>query len=332
MLGGKKQVTKNKDEVKAIPVEKPTPDENTTAVESTEPPRVPAEQPRRKRHLGLFALLLLVLAALAVAAGYLLKELQTENDTKSAQPSSVAEKPHTPQSTDITGLLTNISQDLSGGAVTHDRAAPDYTVSGYDFAARGDKEKSSGIAIEVPKETIDVTMTKAENALTAKKFSKSAKQPTEPINGLVKYENTDTICGVSNNESEATANNRNSVYVDCALKNTYTETAKTQKPFYDALRASKSDDQSRSVGYPRISDSRTRGYKTAEASIYNEAQGGGAMGLFYMVPGATKWEFFRSTQEIVPCSDYNTNDLKRAYYGERCFDIGTNSDTMTVGM
>lgn len=47
---------------------------------------------------------------------------------------------------------------------------------------------------------------------------------------------------------------------------------------------------------------------------------GGAVGLFYRASSESEWQFFAATQGSFPCSEYNTDDLKKAYLGEGCFD------------
>lgn len=280
-----------------------------------------AEQPKRKRHLGLFTLLLLLLVGLAFAAGYLFKDSQNEatsNTGRASQTTAPTATQKTAQTTDIVGMLTKISSAVNGGAVLHDRAAPDYTVAGYNFAAQGDATDSSGITVSVAPTALNTTTTKLENTLTEAGFKKSGTQIPDAYTELIKYENHDTICGISNNKPEVTDTDTKNIYLYCALKNTYSKTAEVQKPFYTAYRASKPEFSNMSVGYPRISDSLSRGYKTAQAALYGEAQNGGAMGLFYQTPGG-EWKFFKGTQQGLPCSDYNTIELKKAFMGEQCY-------------
>ncbi len=59
----------------------------------------------------------------------------------------------------------------------------------------------------------------------------------------------------------------------------------------------------------------------------------GATQLFYRTSPEAKWQFFKSTQMILPCSDYNTDDLKRAFMGESCYidsTVNANANTDTV--
>jgi len=318
------------DEVKDDRASDVTPSEKAAIIQTSEKPVV--VKTRRKHRLGLFTLLLLLLVGLALIAGFLLSGWATE---KAGAPAPKAKIPvqnnpaRNKPATDITALLQEISDNLQGGPVTHERQAPDYIVLGYQFAAVGDKNDSSGITIARQDIAVDVTMTKLENNLIEKGFKKSIHQVAEPYYGLVKYENTDTICGVSNNRPDSDSSQMKEVYLTCAPTASYTETAKVQKPFYDAYRAAHPDRTTQGLAYPRIIESRTKGYKIAEAGIYSESQPAGAMGLFYQTPDQ-KWRFFAGTQQALPCSDYSTPDLKKAYLGESCMGEDSSGLPATV--
>jgi hypothetical protein len=288
--------------------------------ETTNPQPLPVvASGRKKRHLGLFLTLLLLLVILAAGAGYLYKtSLNKPAANSTATTNSTAQTPKTTQTTDIVNLLTEASTVVSGGPVTHDVAAPDFMVAGYDFAAVGQKDDSSDVTVKKASADIAPTATKFENFLTSKDCKKSETQLKDTYYTLIKYENADTICGVSSVSSKTVSSNPEPVSLACALKSTYEATAKAQKPFYDAYRSAAKENVS-SLGYPRLIDSRTRNYKTAEVSLYSEAQPTGALGLFYQTPDK-KWHFFKGTQNTLPCSDFNTADLKKAYLGEPCMD------------
>lgn len=63
-----------------------------------------------------------------------------------------------------------------------------------------------------------------------------------------------------------------------------------------------------------IVDSKVKPYQRLAAQLY------GAVGLFYRVSPEAKWQFFKGTQSPLGCSDYDTEDLKKAYAGEVCYD------------
>ena len=58
---------------------------------------------------------------------------------------------------------------------------------------------------------------------------------------------------------------------------------------------------------------------------------GGFAALFYQGPDAT-WKFFKGTQNILPCSDYATEEVKKAYLGQQCLDTATDNENATVSL
>lgn len=319
---------KSQSVVSDIPGENHTENSQNDSVEAT--PEAPtSSRARKKRHLGMFLVMLLLLVSLAAAAGYLMSE-STDEPENSTVNSTQTPAPANKNTTDIVGLLTKVSEAHQGGAVLHDRAAPDHTVSGYDFAAQVTKEDSSNIVMAksgITQQGLETSITKIEALLTQNGLSKSVQQVSEPYWGLVKYENDDTVCGISHNRPDTLVNEGAEIYVACALKGKYATAAEVQKPFYAAYRAANPDRQTQGVGYPRISDSRTTGYKWAETQLYMEGQPTGAAGLFYLAPGGT-WTFFTGTQQTLPCSDYSYAVLKKGYLDKQCF-TATNSSNFS---
>lgn len=75
--------------------------------------------------------------------------------------------------------------------------------------------------------------------------------------------------------------------------------------------------------YPEVIDgfsnvkpenSKQEPYQTLRVSL------GGARGLFYRTSSDAKWQFFIATQAPLQCNDYNTDDLKKAYFGDVCYN------------
>lgn len=50
-----------------------------------------------------------------------------------------------------------------------------------------------------------------------------------------------------------------------------------------------------------------------------------AKGLFYRTGPDADWQYFTTTQGVLNCSDFNTQDLKNAFAGETCYDGSQNS-------
>ena len=74
--------------------------------------------------------------------------------------------------------------------------------------------------------------------------------------------------------------------------------------------------------YPIVLNADTRKIKNSQTSPYQTITTTikGAAGLFYRTSPDSKWQFFTGTQAVLDCGDYNTEDLKKAYLGEPCYN------------
>lgn len=65
--------------------------------------------------------------------------------------------------------------------------------------------------------------------------------------------------------------------------------------------------------------------KTSLVRPYQKVSVGllGATGIFYRRDPNEPWQFFTAAQGMTPCSDYNTDDLRKAFAGEACLDMET---------
>lgn len=64
----------------------------------------------------------------------------------------------------------------------------------------------------------------------------------------------------------------------------------------------------------KVQDSSTRPYQFVQVSV------GGAMGMFYRVNQDADWQFFKGTQMVLSCSEFGTDDLKKAFSDSVCYD------------
>lgn len=80
-------------------------------------------------------------------------------------------------------------------------------------------------------------------------------------------------------------------------------------------------------GYPmnltdlesKIKNSQISPYQTLQVAI------GGGYALFYRVSPDAEWQYFTGGQGPLSCSDYDTEDLRKAFAGDACFDGQTES-------
>ena len=71
-----------------------------------------------------------------------------------------------------------------------------------------------------------------------------------------------------------------------------------------------------------IKDSQYAPYQTLRVAI------GGGSALFYRVSPDAKWQYFAGGQGLLGCDEYNTEDLKKAFVGDICFDDSNNESTV----
>jgi hypothetical protein len=309
---------------------KPTEADSPSQVEQAQPAilaqstAIPQAAVKHRVPWPLVVVVLVLLLAGATVAYWITLAPKT---TKTAVTTTSTKQSVTPkaQGTDITKLMAGLQKELPGGTApaSGNMRAPDYKVPGYDFYASARGKDTTGVVYKKPVAELSATASQAASYLATNGFKKSTQQVKDPYYPLVKYENEDTFCGI--NYYSDSAEELQELYVACAAKTSYIPTAKLQKPLYDAYRAANKDNQylteDSRLGYPKIADSVTTGYKTAEAELYSEARPTGAVGLFYQTPDDA-WHYFMGTQQTIGCESYNTTDLKEAFLGEACDSVG----------
>lgn len=69
-----------------------------------------------------------------------------------------------------------------------------------------------------------------------------------------------------------------------------------------------------------IKNSAVSPYQTIEATVVIDLGGSytSNMALFYRTSPDAEWQYFTNTTGVLSCSDYSTDDLKKAYAGETC--------------
>jgi hypothetical protein len=120
--------------------------------------------------------------------------------------------------------------------------------------------------------------------------------------------------------------------IGCADKSDYLTNAALLRPFFIVYASQARTDTSKVLmGNPTLKQSKTAGYSIATVSISGSEYGsvGGFAGLFYVTPD-TVLHYFTGTQSELPCGKFSTDDLKKAYVGEQCYDESTNNDNATV--
>lgn len=138
---------------------------------------------------------------------------------------------------------------------------------------------------------------------------------------LTTFINDNVICTVSHNSYP--------VYIACANTRDYKEPSENVKPFAEAyFKNPNAADESQVVfGQPGI-EQKSDGYKNAGMSIGAYEGVGGFAGLFYWKDNT--WTYWRGTQNILPCSDYNTYELQKSFEGTECYVQGQIEDSVVI--
>lgn len=322
----------------------PTPPTETHDEPAATPPVMQSMPVKKKRNPFLFILILLVVAALAAVATYTVMTFvigsSKKTDTATVTQSTTV-TPSNPQADKILAVIEHAKTLLpSTKAISttdamhlpHRKVGTPYNLyaigTGNDaWQIRSDTIANTTSAASVTKSIYEyfVTDQKAtiDTLIGDTTFTPVEKTDTKFVSYRVNT--ADYTCGLTE-EPAAMGTTGAIITLSCSTDEEYTKNAKIQQPFYTAMSTDKTYTADVTMlGTPKIKDSVTKNYKTAEVSIWSDSElAGGAMGLFYQTPDAV-WHFFTGTQQELQCSLYNTPDLKKAYAGEACFDGATNS-------
>lgn len=139
------------------------------------------------------------------------------------------------------------------------------------------------------------------------------------IDGYLNSE-TNTICGVISDSHYYDDVAHDYIILECAKTN-WTWLTKEDETLIKAFETAY---YNKTGSYPYIMTSWNNQIKNSEYKPYQNVWvgiGGGA-GLFYRTSPDAEWQFFTGTQGLLECGDFNTDDLKKAYLGEQCWDNG----------
>ena len=222
----------------------------------------------------------------------------------------------------IDGSATNIQSYIKGdsGLPVKLDGMNTYTATSFSLLAR------------VGTNNIDNDLTAIKNKLTQNGFSTIGTLPFAGSAGpqIDGYKNSsNTVCGLSIDTEYSSINHTiNYVILECA-KPSWNWLKDEEKTLLKDLEAAYFEKTGK---YPSIlsgyrsdiKDSAYSPYQTIWAGI------GGAAGLFYRTSPESKWQYFKATQSPLDCSDYDTDDLKKAYLGEECYVDNYNTSTVQL--
>ena len=202
-------------------------------------------------------------------------------------------------------------------------AAPSYRPAGYNFSVMSTVDYgygSYGTKSIISKDLAEVQKLLSDNGLIASVLDSGS----DVGQYVATYESKDIICIISDqkpyNEPETSTNY--SLMLGCANKSDYLENAATLRQYFIVYSSQSQFDTTKTLmGNLVLKASKTEGYSTATVSISGSEYGsvGGFAGLFYVTPDKVL-HYFTGTQSQIPCSEFSTDDLKKAYLGEECYD------------
>jgi hypothetical protein len=324
----------------AEPVESaPLPDQPPAPVGDT------SQLPKKKK-TGLIVVLivigLLVLAGIGAGLYFVNDyirslEVVSQNTDTSLSPDSISDSV-------LKKLATEFKDQLVGTLSTPEhKGVPQYEIpeNGYATGPSPNGESLSMIADVVTAETADINKETIENVLKNNGFTleQTLLGGDDEEFFDARWISTDTYCGISSSGDEShyddtlekTLYDKYTVTIGCAKIADYVSHASTLERFFDAYKLSDEYDSKYPpfLGTPKNDVAGTKGYKTYIINMgrYN-AQFGGYAGLYYETPDGTL-RYFAGTQQVLPCDDYTTDDLKKAYLGAECYDK-TSAEFSTV--
>ena len=286
------------------------------------------EKTKRRSKPLLVLLLALMMAALGGVAALTVYKAYIEKPA----PVPASTTTQTTQSTTAPKLTATsvLSKITPGYTVKNDAMMQAIKVAGYDYfttvmpAAAAQKE-------------VAYNQSSVETATIAKSlkemgFAETIVQPGTDADSMyvAHYSEKDVVCRVTTIKTYNNPAGKHLVEAGCQDMTVYTANAKSLQPFYELFPTSFKVAQLALIGTPsQAQPSKSTGYTTLQLGSggvdeHGEAGAGGAAQLFYQTPDKT-WHYFTGTQQVLPCSSYNTLDLKKAYLGEKCDNNGTES-------
>jgi hypothetical protein len=322
--------------------ENPLPNDNEAKVDAlpqaqdTTLPQQPQPTKKRKRssHVLFVVLALLIVAALGGAATLLAYKYYFP---KSASPTQTTDTQPAEKKLTAAMTISLVKGSYDSEASTDSGLSVPIKVAGYDFYTGIDESKVTAIKGTVPYADSAVVVAKIAKILKEKGFSeKIVQNGNDSSMYIADYTQRDVVCQTTITKTYNNPTGDHRVDVACANMSDYLDAASLQKPLYTVYPSKESADGStiEFVGAPKVVASKTAGYNTAQISMGGVATDGtvgvgGFAGLFYQTPDM-KWHFFMGAQNTPQCTDYKTDDLKKAYVGTSCLGADGKEATVTL--
>ncbi len=257
---------------------------------------------------------------LLAAAGFIVYLLYFQPEKSASSTAQTNTQQSTASEDKAAGLIakvrTAVSDQLKTSykdmTLTDGMSAPMYTAPNTNYAVFGN-DFGASLSVDPSPSTYDQTAVSAVVRVVTQTLDDQAELHSSTASWQKTYQNDAVICVVTTDGSP--------VFISCANTKDYSALITQIKPFADAYLAS---EQGKTYGKgvafttPKITK-KTNGYSSASVGIGNtNSPVGGFAGLFYAKD--SNWVFWKGTQNVIACGDYNTNDLQRAFEGDTCYD------------
>lgn len=255
------------------------------------------------------ALLVIALIVIAYFAFFQPKNVApaTDNETKTTTTEDKAATLTKKVKDALTKQLKDTYKDM---VITDGTSAPMYKAPDTAYAAYS-SDIGKSILIDTRLATFDQPAVTAVEQIANQILSNEADLHASKTDWLRTYQNENVICTVSTGSSP--------IFVSCANTADYGELIKEIAPFAGAYLASedgKKNAEGIAFATPRITK-KTNGFGAASLATGNlNSATGGAATLFYGKD--SNWLYWRSTQAVIACGDYNTYELQRSFEGTLC--------------
>ena len=295
-----------------------------------------ADTPKKTYHPKRFVVALSIFVAvclLAVAAMVVIALLPMQQSGKSEAPNNTATQP-TEKTLSARQAIAHVKEYFKADGAAKSGISVPVRATGKDFyTVIPEASATVSVAGNVTPDKIDSQLKSIIHSLEGDGFTQqtSGYEP-ESSNYLGSFVRPETVCQVEVAHITDKASGH-WTEVRCADMATYDEYAKAQEPLarlYTPLSATSVSYGF--IGKPAPVASKTAGYHTAELPVSividNNMTSHGKSALYYQAPSGV-WTYWRDRDAsvIFACDQYDTNELKNAYFGTACRDAGKNIDT-----
>lgn len=228
---------------------------------------------------------------------------------------------------DASEVINRIKQTTANGSTSTVQGGilPPYQPSGYSFTLR--PVSAQAIEFNLPSDKLGAAYQNVRRILGLEGLTgKNIPGGRTGIATDMYYENTNVHCSVTTLQPTHDWK----LSLACATNSAYTAAAEQIKQYYDLFVANNPDITGDiTIDAVTTQNSKSDGYKTAEAGISYNNGTEGVPASYYQTPDGT-WHYFRASPVEPYCKDFTTADLKKAYLDQACYDDSKSTSATVV--